>query len=205
MQYCPETIIVHSAFSHVKRQLHNRSRSLRDLTKRECISSACETVSVVSGAIREATRGLEYRQSSDSPLFPYEISNLNYKLNAWIFKTWQRYREKSSGDRCVQHSKTQNDYFSCFPPLPHFNTAVYLSLVKDLGWSKIMIEVCLLNKRYLTKIGKLARFCHSRHHKRTGFVLPNSPIMHQSMLSPRVGGQGIPRGFDNILSREKGF
>ena len=143
MQYSLKTVLVHSAFLHADKELNQRSRSLKKLTKEDCsVFFGLEAVNVVTQAILEARDCCSLEEGNLSMTFtkilPSEVDALNYKFNAWIFRAWQK-----DTDKLVLREtfRKRNDYFSSFPPLPRFSTAFYLALVKELDWSKIFVEV----------------------------------------------------------------
>ncbi|KAL9988358.1 hypothetical protein ACROYT_G002795 [Oculina patagonica] len=128
MNYCPETVLVHSAFLLA----HNEAvRGLNELVKGEC----SKALQVVSGAIREITQGALVDEKHE--LLQVEIRELEFKIHSWVFYSLFR----SYGGFGFSES-AEEEYFDSFPPLPKIGVRFYVELVQEVEWSDLLVE-CL--------------------------------------------------------------
>ncbi|XP_032220052.2 uncharacterized protein LOC5519400 [Nematostella vectensis] len=127
MKYCPETVLVQSAFVFASRK--------QDLAKvsRGCTSQIRD---VIANTVNEVSNGLSYNGSKRT-LLPAELSALHFKLHAWIYSIWKS-----------QYGIPCSRYFSEFPQLPSYNTACYVAVVKAVHWENLMIESLLSCPKY---------------------------------------------------------
>lgn len=126
MNYCPETVIVHSAFL--------LAESLQSLTKLEK-GKGTRAVQIVSRAIKEITG--ELLVDDKGRLLPVEVRTLEFKIHSWIFASLL----KAYGGLKFDDSR-EEEYFDSFPPLPGMGVGFYLELLQDVGWNELLVE-CL--------------------------------------------------------------
>lgn len=125
MRYCPETVVVQSAFF-----LGEKLANLEDKTDK-----LFPAVDVVEKAIVEVTRGLSIHGDQEFQLLPIEKQALHCKLHFWLYKTWCK--SINSG-----HPDDDDDDLDGFPTLPRFGTRMYVSIVHHMQWEQLLIEVC---------------------------------------------------------------
>ena len=127
MNYCPETVIVHSSFLLADKKA---AKSLSSADKRTC----CELAQIVSGTIREVTRELLGEETCKR--LDVEVRGLEFKLHSWIFSSLlSRYQQNKVDGSIEEH------YFDSLPPLPRFGISFYLEVVKELQWENLLVEV----------------------------------------------------------------
>ncbi|KAJ7339439.1 hypothetical protein OS493_005837 [Desmophyllum pertusum] len=126
MNYCPETVLVHSAFLLAN---NVAARSLNELERGKC----SQAVQIISGAIREITQ----ESLLGEKLLQVEVRQLEFKIHSWLFSSlFSSY----GGLECGELS--EEEYFDSFPPLPQIGVGFYLELVQEVGWSELLVEVC---------------------------------------------------------------
>lgn len=125
MNYCPETVIVHSAFF--------LAESLQSLTKLEK-GKGTKAVQIVSKAIKEVTGELLVDDKGRLP--QVEVRRLEFKIHSWIFASLL----KAYGGLKFDDSR-EEDYFDSFPPLPGMGVEFYLELLQEVGWNELLVEV----------------------------------------------------------------
>jgi hypothetical protein len=128
MRYCQETVIIQSAFL-----LSGKTTSLeQNLKKREL----AQVVRIVKDAINEASEGLSINQEK-KPVLPVETRALHRKLHLWLYKTWRGYCTCTSSEVITG----SDSYLDGFPPLPRFGAELYISIVQEMSWEVLLIEV----------------------------------------------------------------
>ena len=127
MNYCPETVLVHSAFVLADKE---SGKNLNRVEKGEC----SRAVQLVSETIREVIN--EAPQADTRKLLQVEVRELEFKIHSWVFASLLKgYIGFDVGE------SPEEDYFHSFPPLPQFGVSFYLELVHDLGWGELLVEV----------------------------------------------------------------
>ena len=114
--YCPETVVLHSAFALVEREA---AIPLADIDSR----SSKDLVRILGHAYDEIDASHQ---------------KLGRHVHGWIFSELCR-----NGS---QYFDEEADKFKEFPPLPRFSCAFYLELVKRLQWGDLMQEVLTVVK-----------------------------------------------------------
>lgn len=132
MNYCPETVVVHTAFLLADKAA---VRGLNELEKGKC----SEAIQIVSGAIREITQKSPFGEKNK--LLQIEVTELEFKIHSWVFYSlFRRYGGFEFGE------SPEEDYFDSFPPLPQIGVSFYLELVHEVGWNELLVEVCKLKE-----------------------------------------------------------
>lgn len=130
MNYCPETVVVHTAFLLADKEA---VRGLNELQKDKC----SKAIQIVSEAIREMTQ--KSHLDEENKLLQAEATELEFKIHSWVFSSlFRRYGGFASGE------SPGEDYFDSFPPLPQIGVSFYLELVHEVGWTELLVEVCNL-------------------------------------------------------------
>lgn len=127
MNYCPETVLVHSAFLLADKEA---GQSLNGAEKGKC----GRLVHIVSATIREITR--EALRADTRKLLLGEVRQLEFKIHSWLFASLLKSYYSLDLD-----DSPEEDYFDSFPPLPQFGINFYLELVQDMEWSELLVEV----------------------------------------------------------------
>lgn len=127
MNYCQETVLVHSAFL-----LAQSEQSLTELEKGKCSRAA----HIVSRAVKEITE--ELLVDDKGRLLQVEVRGLEFKIHSWVFASLFR----GYGGLKFADSR-EADYFDSFPPLPQMGAGFYLELLQEVGWSQLLVEVSL--------------------------------------------------------------
>ena len=126
MNYCPETVLVHSAFL-----LAESVQKLDEIEKDKC----SQVVKIVTGTVREITR--EVLRENTRKLRQIEVREIEFKIHSWLFYSLL----KRSDCHDLGESLEEEDYFDSFPPLPQFGINFYLELVQELEWGELLVEV----------------------------------------------------------------
>ena len=126
MNYCPETVLVHSAFL-----LAETVQKLDEIEKDKC----SQVVKIVTGTVREITR--EVLHENTRKLRQIEVREIEFKIHSWVFYSLL----KRSDCHDLGESLEEEDYFDSFPPLPQFGINFYLELVQELEWGELLVEV----------------------------------------------------------------
>lgn len=127
INYCPETVVVHTAFLLAEREA---VRGLDELEKGKC----SKAIQIVSEAIREMTQKSPLDEKNN--LHQMEATELEFKIHSWVFSSlFRRYGGLEFGD------SPEEDYYDSFPPLPQIGVSFYLELVQEVGWSELLVEV----------------------------------------------------------------
>ena len=126
MNYCPETVLVHSAFL-----LAETVKKLDEIEKDKC----SQVVKIVTGTVREITR--EVLHENTRKLRQIEVREIEFKIHSWVFYSLL----KRSDCHDLGKSLEEEDYFDSFPPLPQFGINFYLELVQELEWGELLVEV----------------------------------------------------------------
>ena len=132
MNYCPETVLVHTAFLLADNEV---VQGLNESQK----GKYCRAVQVVSGAIREITQG-SLDLDEENEVHQVEVRQLEFKIHSWVFHSLCKgYVSSESSDH---EESPEYEYLDSFPPLPQFGVRFYLELVQEVGWSELLVEVC---------------------------------------------------------------
>ena len=126
MNYCPETVLVHSAFL-----LAETVQKLDEIEKDKC----SQVVKIVTGTVREITR--EVLHENTRKLRQIEVREIEFKIHSWVFYSLL----KRSDCHDLGESLDEEDFFDSFPPLPQFGINFYLELVQELEWGELLVEV----------------------------------------------------------------
>ena len=128
INYCPETVVVHTAFLLADREA---VRGLIELEKNKC----SKAIQIVSEAIREITQRSPLDEKNN--LHQGKAAELEFKIHSWVFSSlFRRYGGFEFGE------SPGEDYFDSFPPLPQIGASFYLELVQEMGWNELLVEVC---------------------------------------------------------------
>ena len=127
INYCPETVVVHTAFLLADREA---VRGLNELEKGKC----SKAIQIVSEAVREITQKSPLDEKSNS-VHQVKATELEFKIHYWVFSFLVRRYGNLDGE------SPGEDYLDSFPPLPQFGVNFYLGLVHEVGWSKLLVEV----------------------------------------------------------------
>ena len=126
INYCPETVLVHSAFL-----LAETVQKLDEIEKDKC----SQVVKIVTGTVREITR--EVLHENTRKLRQIEVREIEFKIHSWVFYSLL----KTSDYHDRGESLEEDDYFDSFPPLPQFGINFYVELVQELEWGELLVEV----------------------------------------------------------------
>lgn len=127
LNYCPETVLVHCAFLLA----HNEAgQSLVGMEKCTC----SQVVRIVSETVREVTT--QTRQTDCRKFLDAETKGLEFKIHFWVFTSLLK-----SYDTLDPGESPEEDYLDSFPPLPPFDINFYVSLVHEIGWADLLVEV----------------------------------------------------------------
>ena len=130
MNYCPETVLVHTAFLLADKEA---GQGLNELQK----DKYSKAIQIVSEALREITQKSPLDEKNN--LHQVEPTELEFKIHSWVFYSlFRRYGGFEFGE------SAEEDYFDSFPPLPQIGVSFYLELVHEVGWSELLVEVCNL-------------------------------------------------------------
>ena len=130
INYCPETVVVHTAFLLADREA---VRGLNELEKGKC----SKAIQIVSEAIREITQKSPLDEKNN--VHQVKATELEFKIHSWVFSSlFRKYGGLEVGE------SPEEDYLDSFPPLPQIGVNFYLGLVQEEGWNKLLVEVCNL-------------------------------------------------------------
>ena len=127
--YCPETVLIHSAFLLAHKEAE---KSLSEMEK----GGRSKVAQIVSETIREVTSA--NFEPFGHELLQTEIKELEFQIHSWIFTSFLNDIGLVAVD---QDDSAEEDFFHSFPPLPPFGVEFYLELVHEIGWQKYLVEV----------------------------------------------------------------